>query len=287
MKKFYNSLKALLLILLPLIITENVFSAIISSTATGGNWSSTSTWQGGVVPVSSDNVIISTTGGNAVTINTNTSNLSSLTISTGALLIGGGSYNLNVGKGSGTDFINNGTFIANSVTVFLASSSTWQGDGNWNLYSINVDDRTLTLNFITLDTLHLSAVTPLNGTGTLNPGTNSIIDFNGSSLQMLSTNTSIDFNSILISNTVGVRLARSLSSSDLTGNFIIASNAVVYARNYTLSGNTGKSFILSSGAVYNDSTTFPTCFSTYSLNATSTFKYMSVGSQTVSSTPTY
>ena len=287
MKKFYNSLKALLLILLPLIITENVFSAIISSTATGGNWSSTSTWQGGVVPVSSDNVIISTTGGNAVTINTNTSNLSSLTISTGALLIGGGSYNLNVGKGSGTDFINNGTFIANSVTVFLASSSTWQGDGNWNLYSINVDDRTLTLNFITLDTLHLSAVTPLNGTGTLNPGTNSIIDFNGSSLQMLSTNTSIDFNSILISNTVGVRLARSLSSSDLTGNFIIASNAVVYARNYTLSGNTGKSFILSSGAVYNDSTTFPTGFSTYSLNATSTFKYMSVGSQTVSSTPTY
>jgi protocatechuate 3,4-dioxygenase beta subunit len=269
------------------IYSSKLLSAIVSSTTTGGNWNSASTWQGGVIPVDNDNVIIATTTGNSVVINATTAKLGSVTINSGATLVGGGVYNLRIGKGSGTDFVNNGTFIANTVTVRCENSSIWDGNGNWFLYAINDNGNTLTINFSSLDTIHLSAPSPMTGTGSISPGTNCVFDFNGTSTQTLSTDQDHDYFHLLVSNTVGVNLTRSLTSSDITGNFILANNAVFNLNTFTITGNSGKTMTMNASSTLNVDPSFPTGFGTYSLNTTSTVNYILAGSQTISSTPSY
>lgn len=80
----------------------------VSSTTGGGNWSSTSTWEGGVVPVSTDVVEINGT----VTLNANKT-IAGLLVNTGKTLrspSSSGTYTLTL-SGSGADFANNGNVL--------------------------------------------------------------------------------------------------------------------------------------------------------------------------------
>ncbi|HCP93644.1 MAG TPA: hypothetical protein DIU05_06395, partial [Bacteroidetes bacterium] len=93
------------------------------STATGGNWNSTSTWEGGIVPPSGTNadVVIATTGSNTVVLDVNTT-VRSLNVNPGSI-INMGSSNIITTTGITT---NSGTIITsnpNGLIGVLASTS--------------------------------------------------------------------------------------------------------------------------------------------------------------------
>src|SRR5450830_1618920 len=64
----------------------NALAATRTSTATGGDWGTGSTWVGGTAPASGDLVIIATTGTGAVTTSSGTITCAGLTINSGSVL---------------------------------------------------------------------------------------------------------------------------------------------------------------------------------------------------------
>lgn len=60
-------------------------AATVTSTATGGDWTTGSTWVGGSVPANSDIAVIATTGANSVTIGAN-NKINTITVNSGAIL---------------------------------------------------------------------------------------------------------------------------------------------------------------------------------------------------------
>jgi hypothetical protein len=88
MKKLLLDSRTFSFVLILMLSTFCIQAATITSTATGGNWTSGSTWIGGVAPGSGDAVIIATTGTNRVNIaSTITQNAAgSVTVNSGAIL---------------------------------------------------------------------------------------------------------------------------------------------------------------------------------------------------------
>jgi hypothetical protein len=142
--KFVRNANMLLLLLLFSFFSAN--AAVITSTATGGTWSTGSTWVGGVVPLTTDSVIITT--GATVTL-TAARTVSSVTINTGASLLIG---NINALTVTG-NFVNNGTFrgttgrlIVNGLTSSFTNSGTFtMGAGRIYFYGNIVGFGTHTL----------------------------------------------------------------------------------------------------------------------------------------------
>jgi len=79
---------ATLIALILLFSLTYVKAATITSTAAGGDWAVTTTWVGNVVPLTTDNVVIATTGAGEVTTPTSSTTITcaSLTINSGATL---------------------------------------------------------------------------------------------------------------------------------------------------------------------------------------------------------
>ena len=144
-------MKKILLITI-LFITGISYSATVTSAA-HGNWSDGSTWVGGSVPATGDDIVIAHNvtltasddrSANTVTVNAGkTLTLNSvLTVATTSATVGGGKININA-TGSYTqtagDFTNQGVIncYSGSDLVFLDSGTTFTNQGQVNMYSSN------------------------------------------------------------------------------------------------------------------------------------------------------
>lgn len=98
------------------LLSNSVSAATITSTTTGGTWSTTGTWVGGVVPGAADTVIIAT--GATVTLSAATT-VTNLTINSGATL--------NIGTVNALtltgNFTNNGIFSATSGRLYMTGTT--------------------------------------------------------------------------------------------------------------------------------------------------------------------
>ena len=99
--------------------------ATITSTTTGGNWNSTSSWSGGVIPTAGDNAVIVT--GATVTVNA-ASSCDNITIDVGGTLNYSGTNTLTVNG----NWINNGTYDAgtNGIVEFAGTNAATIGGNN-------------------------------------------------------------------------------------------------------------------------------------------------------------
>ncbi len=104
------------------------FAATVTSTATGGNWNTGSTWVGGTVPATGDTAVIATTGGNSVTITANAT-IANLTVNSGSILAFSGTQTLTFGTAGGVATVNgtvngSGTLVMNKNPIVLAGVGT-------------------------------------------------------------------------------------------------------------------------------------------------------------------
>lgn len=117
---------AAIFLMIIIVSPDSAEAAVRTSTATGGDWGTASTWVGGVVPANADTVIIATTGGNSVTIGANKTT-AGVTVNSGAILSFTGAFTLTV-KGSsvvdGTINGSTGIFKVDTKSSLIAGTGT-------------------------------------------------------------------------------------------------------------------------------------------------------------------
>lgn len=171
----------------------------VCTTVGSGAWNVGATWSGGEAPAASGTTV-TINNGHTVTLNVAAS-VNTLTINSGGKLTGtlGSPQILTVVGAAGNDLTNNGTIDFQVQSggstqplgyLKLGGASAWAGSGLWNLYSIDIVNRTLTFFAGTTATLALGAPAPIvRTTGTVTSLATVTWDFNALGAQTIPTAT--------------------------------------------------------------------------------------------------
>ncbi|MFI5220905.1 MAG: T9SS type A sorting domain-containing protein [Bacteroidia bacterium] len=210
---------------------------------TNTDWNTTSNWCGGVIPTSSTNVII-TSVTNQPTISA-AAVCNNITINSGAKLTIAGSNTLTV---SG-NWTNNGTFTANSSTVYFNGSSQTVGKGPYNNLSltgsgtVNLQSSitSITGNLSLSGTVSTTTAGGLSITGNLTIGDGTLFTVGGYALTVTGTTT------------VGGGSSGSLVFSSSSGTKLFT-GMVTIATNGTWDNSSGNSAVSFAGGITNNGT---------------------------------
>ncbi|MFA5404573.1 MAG: T9SS type A sorting domain-containing protein [Ignavibacteria bacterium] len=204
-----------------ILFSTDSFSQITSKNS--GNWNSPSTWNGGAVPGSSSQVIIS--DGHTVTINTNAV-----------------CRNLTIGQGG----VNSATLKFDGNTRSLSVTGSISG------YIYISSNGVLTSTSGVNQTIYIAG--DLTNLGTFTQGANNTVNFNGGSLRNI-LGSNIVFNNLTINKTGGLNLATNVT----VDNTLTLTSGLIYTLNDTLTVN-GNISVASPGAtkmiVLDDGTNF-------------------------------
>lgn len=262
--KLFQS-KIILLIILFLTFS-NSFSATISSTNVGGNWSTGTSWVGGIVPATTDNIII--TNGATITLIA-ASSIANITINTGGTLKIGTINALTVTG----DFVNNGTFSGTTGRLILTGlTKNFSNYGNFTMGSgriyfygnlINAGTHTLIATQIRFYGTSTQTITGFSTTGTIScRKTGGTVTFtgnvNGGGLTMNGTNCTLNLGSSLTHNFTG--------NITLTAGNMNGSSSLLNVKSISITSWTGNGSLFTAG--------------------TGTVNFSAAGNQTLSATST-
>jgi uncharacterized surface protein with fasciclin (FAS1) repeats len=237
MKKIItNQLGKVLLFLIPFLAYIDL-SAQITSTAVGGNWNETSTWQGGTVPLGSDNVIIAA----GATVNLNAAGACNNLTVNGSLVFNVNSIAFNA---SGTTTINNGGVVNFTSTTNTANLRSFNdivvnNGGSWNSNSLITITGNITNNGSfttgTAGTITLSGVNKtFSGANIrLNPTTLTVSGSYTNMSDSLRIDANLGGNGALTNGDNRVLILLGATNSISTLNAGATGNTVIYQRNGT------------------------------------------------------
>ncbi len=204
-----------------LFITMTAFSANISSNAGSGNWSATTTWAGGVVPVASDDVTI--IPGSIVTVDVNSS-CNNVTIQVTGTLRGSAGFSLFIYG----NFSRSGTYTHNSGTLVFCGSAnqTLGASAPTTFFNVIIANPTSSIT-LSMSNMSVAAGGTLNITnGTFDAGTNVVIGagstvvsgYSSASPTISTTNLS---NTATVSSAVGLVVGMTITSTNVPANTVI------------------------------------------------------------------
>ncbi len=138
-----------MLLLCPIFYAD---AATITSTSSGGNWNDGTTWVGGIVPRSTDDVVIAANATVLMDAANVGTGILSLNVSAGSNLVLGNTTTNNLRFNIKGNIINNGNInfwlsSTQGMSLYLTgSSSNWSGSGTWNLAQLFISNAALEFN---------------------------------------------------------------------------------------------------------------------------------------------
>jgi hypothetical protein len=182
-------------------------------------------------------------------------------------------YNLTLNKTTGTASTSSAVTVGGALTLSASTSGILSLGASLGVTGDVTINSGATLK---ANSYGISVGGNWSNSGAFTAGT-STVTLNGTGSQTISTTT---FNNLTINKSSGT--ASSSGNLTLSGNLAVSSGTLDLV-SYTANGSGSGTFSLSSGTTLrlSGSNNFPTSYSTYSLNSTSTVEYYGTGTQTI------